>query len=186
MLLLLVLYTFLLVPQKEAFEALEGELAEKELECRSAEDAATDKAKADSSRQIQQLKDRLGNFVLDSDDLGGLTFSISRIAGRLQVGSFASRESAGESYLAIPNCNYIAQAGTAIDFTSSFGKFAAVINALERHKPVIFVNNFTISKARKGDSGHKVSMSLTVFVKKPPEELPDADSADSQSESVSS
>ena len=157
---LLGLYLLLLVPQKEAMEDLKARLAEKELEYGKAKVAATDEARGNISKQIEQLTQKLSVFTVDFDQLDNLTFSISRIASETQVGEFSSRESAAESYSEIRDCTHIGQTSANIGFTGGFNKFAAVVNALERHKPIIFVDEFSISDPA-------VTMQLTVFVRRP-------------------
>jgi len=167
---LLGLYLLLLVPQREMLEGLKVRLAEKELEYDKAKTATTDETKSNISKQIEQLTRELSVFAADFNQLDNLTFSISRIAGETRVGEFSSRDSAAESYSEIHDCTHIGQTSANIGFTGGFSKFAAVVNALERHKPIIFVDEFSISESHVKDSDPAVSMQLTVFVRKPRED----------------
>ena len=57
-------------------------------------------------------------------------------------------------------------------------KFAAFLNALERSRPVIFIDKFQIIRSRDSNSNHTVDMKLAVLVGKngKPEEIGKADS----------
>jgi len=165
--LLLAGYLLLLAPQKGTLISLEAQLAEKEREYKNAEIAASNKAKEQLGARTKHLTKKLGDYVADFNDLGDLSFSISRIAGQMRVGAFESRGRGGGSYTDIPNCDYIGRSDAIISFTASFNRFASVVNALERHRPVFFVDEFSITKARKSELEHQVNMLLTVFVRKP-------------------
>lgn len=177
----LALYFLLLAPQKATLKSLEVQLAEKKVEYLNAEEAVTEEAKSKRSRRIAELSRRLSNFVADFGRLDSLTFSISKIAKAMQVGEFSSEESTRESFTKIANCKYIGQTGTTIRFAGGFNKFAAIVNALERHKPVIFVDKFTISRMRIDDPEPDVKMQLTVFVRKSQQAEIDAGSIGSTS-----
>ena len=117
--------------------------------------------------EIKELQDELGNFVIDFDDSANLTFDISQIANKKKVRSFSikTKDSRGGSKL--PDCEQLNEDDIEIRFTTNnFTQFATFLNALERHQPVIFVDKFTMGRASQSDEGHKVSMSLSVFVKK--------------------
>lgn len=164
---LLGLYLLLLVPQRETLEGLKARLAEKELEYGKAKATTTDETRSNINKQIEQLTQKLSVFAADFDQLDNLTFSISRIAGETRVGEFSSRESAAESYSEIRDYAHIGQTSANIGFTGGFNKFAAVVNALERHKPIIFVDEFSISDSHVKDSDPTVTMQLTVLVRRP-------------------
>jgi len=46
------------------------------------------------------------------------------------------------------------------------GEKVELLNTIERHWPVVFVEKFSISRSKQDDSEHPVTMNLTVFVKK--------------------
>jgi len=186
LLLLLLVYGILIIPQKQALEAIDLQLADKKLEYANAQVAAASEAASNWTGQISRLRKMLQDFVVDSNDLEDLTFDISRIAASLQAGGFTSRGSAGESYSEIPNCEHVAQTQTNIEFTASFVNFATILNALERHKPVIFIDQFTIVKTRKKGQRHQVNMLLSVYVKKPADQMQQAGRADARNRLVAS
>ncbi|MHC4076368.1 MAG: GspMb/PilO family protein, partial [Planctomycetota bacterium] len=51
-------------------------------------------------------------------------------------------------------------------FNADFKGFAALLNALERNRPVIFIDKFLIEKSKQRNLEPKVTMNLTVLVRK--------------------
>lgn len=164
---LLFAYMLVLRPQKKSKEHVEKQLAEKRQMYESAIEAAQEETKIWLKEEMGRLQNGLRDFVIDFGDSGNLTFDISRIAGDKQVGSFSIRNKNERGCLGIPNCTYIGENQIDISFTGGFNQFATFINALERHRPVIFVDKFKITREESERLGHQVNMNLAIFVKKP-------------------
>jgi hypothetical protein len=62
-----------------------------------------------------------------------------------------------------PPINKLNQSEDSLDKTEQFATF---VNTLERHQPVLFVNEFTISRSNKGLLTYQVSLDVAVFEKK--------------------
>ncbi len=95
-----------------------------------------------------------------------MTFDIGRIANEEKVASFSIRNNDKQSVSDIPDCNSICENHIDISFIAGFNQFATFVNALERHQPVLFVNEFSISRSKKGQSAYQVSLDVAAFVKK--------------------
>jgi hypothetical protein len=161
------IYMLMLVPQKKSKNYIAEQLAEKKQTYESALRASREEAKARLNEQLENLRGGLKSFVIDFEDLANLIFDISQIASENNVASFSikGKDSGGGSE--VPNCRYICENHIDISFTAAgFNQFAAFLNTLERHRPVVFVDKFTITRSHQDDSGHKVDMELVVFVKK--------------------
>lgn len=163
-------HMFLVLPQQRKSELLGEQLMEKRLRYDISKAADSEQVRAQLSEKVSGLTKELGRFAAEVDELDGLWFSISRIAGEVGVELFQSRGMDDESYSAIPNCYDVGTASTEVDFSGSFSKFARFINQLERYKPVVFVDDFTITRARKEGSEPKVKLVLSVFVRVPEED----------------
>jgi len=159
-------HMLVLAPQKKNKRQVETQLAEKKRIYSSVLDTAKEETKLELNEQIEYLRSSLRDFVIDFEDSANLTFDISQIANEKEVASFMIRTRDDSGGSAIPNCNYICENHIDISFTASFNQFAAFLNALERHRPVIFVDKFTITRSDEDSSGHQVKMSLAVFVRK--------------------
>lgn len=159
-------YTFVLGPHKSSRKRLERTLAEKKQTYESAQAAAQEQTKIRLNEEIENLRGRLKDFVLDFEDSANLTFDIGRIANEENVASFSIKNKNEQGLSEIPDCNSICENHIDISFIAGFNQFATFINALERHQPVLFINEFTISRSKKGQSTYQVSLDVAAFVKK--------------------
>ena len=164
--LLFFVYMLVLAPQKNTKKQVEEQLAEKEQIYNSAQKAQQEETKIRLNEQIERLRNSLKEFVIDFEDSANLIFDIRQIASEKEVASFSVRTKNDRAGSAIPNCNYICENHVEISFNADFNQFAALLNALERHQPVVFVDRFTITRSDRDDSGHEVDMKLAVFVRK--------------------
>ena len=160
----LLAYFLVLVPQRQNRDRLSAELAQKEQQRRSARDYEARQAEGAPAQEIQQLHERFNDFVFDFQNTGDLTFAISEIAKDKQVPSLANIHVGERAEPAVADCRRIAESTIDISFKADFNQFLNLVNALERHRPVVFVDTFTITRSRQGDSGHPVEMKLAVFL----------------------
>ncbi|MDD5328025.1 MAG: GspMb/PilO family protein [Phycisphaerae bacterium] len=165
--LLFLVYMFVLAPQEESKKQLEAQLTEKKQIYSSALKATEKETKIQLTEQIQQLRDKLKDFVIDFEDSANLTFDISQIAGGKQVSAFNIDTKKDDGRTAVVSDKCVSENRIDVSFLAAdFNQFAALLNALERHQPVIFVDGFSITRADKNSSSHQVNMSLSVFVRK--------------------
>lgn len=159
-------HMLMLAPQKNSKERLEKQLAEKKQVYNSALKAAQKETRIQLNEQIEYLRNKLKNFVIDFENSANLTFDISQIANEKEVTSFNIETKKDSSRDTAMSDNYISESRIDISFlTADFNQFATLLNALERHRPVIFVDRFAIIRAERGGSDHQVNMSLAVFVR---------------------
>jgi len=159
-------YMLVLTPQKKSRKQVEKNFAEKKQTYESAQKAARAETKLKLSEQIEQLRSGLEDFVIGFGDLADLIFDISKIASDKQVGSFSIKTRDSRAGSAIPNCDHISESYINISFTAGFNQFASFLNALERHRPVVFIDRFAITRSAQDNLGHRVTMNLAVFVRK--------------------
>jgi len=157
---------FILGPQKSNRKRLENTLTEKKQQYEMAQEAAKEQTKSRLNKQIENLQNTLKDFVLDFEDSANLTFDIGRIANEERVASFSIRNKDKQGFSEIPDCNSICESHIDISFIAGFNQFATFVNALERHRPVLFVNEFVISRSKKGQSAYQASLDVAAFVKK--------------------
>lgn len=161
----LIVYVLILGPQRNYNKRVESELAEKKQVYEFAVKAAQEETKIRLNEQIESLRSRLGDFVIDFEDSANLTFDISQIASKKKIVSFSIKNKDSKGIVAIPDCSYIFENQININFTGGFNQFAAFLNALERHRPVIFVDKFMIN-CPQNDSSYTVSLNAVALVKK--------------------
>ena len=117
------------------------------------------------NEHIDKLNERLGDFVIDPGSTSNLTYEISGISNEIGLSSFQVAPMS-ESVAALEDCQYVSGQLYYVSFTASFSKFAAFINALERYKPFIFVDTFSITRSRQDNLDHDVQIQLAILVAK--------------------
>ena len=165
----LLAYLLVLGPQKDRIKHTENKLTEERQAVDSALRAAQEETKIQLNEQIERLQSRLKDFVIDFEDSANLTFDISQIASDQKVASFSIKTNDSRGLSTIPDCSYICESHIEISFTGGFKQFATFLNALERHRPVLFIDKFMITHARLEDAGYRVGLDVTFLVGKPQE-----------------
>jgi len=159
-------YIFILGPQMSNRKQIESTFQEKKQQYELAQKATQDKTKIQLNEQITYLQNTIKDFVVDFEDSANLTFDIGRIANEERVASFSIKHNDKQGSSEIPDCNSICENHIDISFIAGFNQFATFVNSLERHQPVLFVNEFTISRSKKGEPTYQVSLDVAAFVKK--------------------
>lgn len=159
-------HLFFLGPQMSSRKRLDNTLAEKKELYEFAQRATQEQTKIRLNKQIEDLQDILKDFVVDFENSANLTFDIGRIANKEAVSSFSIKNNDKQGVSEIPDCNNICENHIDISFVAGFDQFATFVNALERHQPVLFVNEFKISRSNKEQATYQVSLDVAAFVKK--------------------
>lgn len=159
-------YLFVLGPQKNSRRNLENKLDEKKQEYEMAQIAAREQTKARLNEEIEGMRGTLKDFVVDLEDSPNLTFDIGQIANEEKVSSFSVKNKNKQILSDIPDCNCISESHIDIGFIAGFDQFATFVNALERHQPVLFVNEFSIARSSKNESAYQVTLDVAAFVNK--------------------
>jgi hypothetical protein len=167
LLLFVAVYLLVMTPQKNNRTLLEKQFAEKKKTYESAVQASEEETKVKLTREVEDMQARLHEFVIESEDCANLTLDVSRIAGEKQIGSFTTKTSeevpsAAQSL----TVKRLQESKIEIRFASDFTQFAAFLNALERHHPILFVDKFKITRSEGDSKDHKIEMDLAVFVRK--------------------
>lgn len=166
-------YMFVLRPQNNSKKRLENNLAEQKQIYTSARRAAQEKTRIQLAEQTENLRDRVKSFVLDLEESTDLTFDISQMAGRenltsLSVMTRAKRNVNRRGIVAgtEPSMNYVSEDHIEIKFNAGFRQFAAFINALERHQPILFVDEFKITRSNLNDLTFQVTLDVAALIRK--------------------
>ncbi len=162
-----IIFTLILGPQSDYIVRSVKKTEEKKQLYESAFSATQKNTRDKLNEQLDHIRGKVDNFLIDFNDSTNLTFDISEIAGEKEVDSLSIKNINGQGFVTIPNCDYISENQFNIRFNAGFNQFATFINALERHQPVLFVDQFTIVQSRQEDSGYQVSLNVSFFVKKP-------------------
>lgn len=160
-------YVIIIGPQKNAKKLLESKLGEVRQDYEFALRAAEEETKKQLNEQIGSLYGKLNDFVADFEDSANLTFDLSQIAEEKKLTSFGSKVKSNRDIKKKEDYKFIGENRINITFNGNFNQFATFLNALERHRPVIFVEKFVISRpSGHKDSGYQVNLYVTAFVRK--------------------
>ena len=163
--LFVLIFFVVLLPQKKEKNRIDSEYKDIESSASEAFLAAQDQTKIRLKEHIKELDERLGDFVIAPGSTSNLTYEISGISNDLGLNSFQIAPM-GENIVALDNCKYISGQFFHVSFTANFGKFANFLNALERYRPFIYVDTFSISQSRQGGIEHDIQMQLAVLITK--------------------
>jgi Tfp pilus assembly protein PilO len=164
--LFVLVYMIALAPQSAQKAQVENQLAEKKQVYDSAMELSQQESKARLKEEIERLQSKMRDFVVGSEDSANLTFDISQAANEKKVSSFNIKASDTRKTASKSETSYIAEEAMDIQFEGGFNQFATLLNDLERHRPVVFVDKFSITRSENNNSEHKASMSLSVFTRK--------------------
>ena len=163
----LLAYMFIVRPQKNSKRLVESRLAEKQQVYESALRAEQEETKIRLNEQIESLQNRLKDFVAEFEDSANLTFDLSQIAEEKKVASFGSKVKSNRGITRNKDeYKYIHENQINISFTGDWNQFATFLNTLERYRPIIFVDKFTIARSGQDESVFRVNLNVAAFVRK--------------------
>jgi Tfp pilus assembly protein PilO len=167
--LFVVAYFLVIAPQLKIKAKLVNEASEKQKASAMAVNAAQEENKKKMSEEVEQLKTRLYDYAADFENSANMTLDISRIAADKQVTEFTVKAGGQSKEPGSTEPKNIRENPIEISFVSDFRQFASFLNTLERHRPVVFVDRFKVSRGNEGAASNKVDMDLSIFVRKSPE-----------------
>ena len=160
------LHSFVVGPRVVLADELENQISAKKAEYKTVTEIANSSAKEALERKFKTVSDRFDSFVTKHGEVGSLALHIKQIAGEVGVKDFSSKNKTINSYEKISGCKEIEEGRILVNFKGSFVQFAEFVNKLERNKPVVFVDTFTVTRSIEAGSKHSFSMVLIFFVKK--------------------
>jgi hypothetical protein len=161
-------YAVILHPQLDHRKELEALVASSKERYSRAIEAAKEKDQSRLAGQVESLHDRIGNFVVSLADAPDLAFKIGELANEAKLTSFGMRPANRNGPDALPDSEHIVEKHVGLTFSGEFSRFAAFLNTLERHHPVLFVETFAISRPMEKDSEPQANLELAVLVEKAP------------------
>lgn len=159
-------YMIVLAPQRKNKKEVENRLSETKRMHDSAINAAKEETKIKLNEEINNLRSKVKDFIIEFEESPNLTFDISQLAKENKVDSFNIKTQEQRRGSAQVDLKYLRENNINISFEGDFNQFATLLNALERHRPVVFIDNFKITRSREVNVGHKASMNLAVLVRK--------------------
>jgi len=156
-------YIFVISSQKKVLARLDSEVSKRKSEYEQILLSASPENREKLTEQLKELRGSVSQFIMSYADSANLTFDIGRIADTQKVSDLIIKTKADQ---AIANCSNVSENQVFLSFKSGFNQFYTFLNALERHQPVVFINNFSIIRPQQVQPGNDVSMDLAVYVAK--------------------
>lgn len=160
----LLAYVVFLMPQERDKAQLAGRLAQRRSEAAQARQGASEHTKDGLEREIAALQSTLDQFVMVPSRAAYLPFEISQITRNMNISSLSLTNTDSEGFLEIDGCSRISAKPLHLSFTASFNRFAGFLNAIERCRPAIFADTFSIACSPGEAAAHQVDMKLLVLV----------------------
>jgi hypothetical protein len=168
--LLVVGYVTVLGPHGRVRRDMGRELSEKEQAYTEAVEASQQHTKDRLAEELEQVQHRVGDFVVDFEESANVTFGIGQIVDELGIKSFNIKDRGGSDQTGAPETSYVSENEVQVTFEADFNQFASLLNAIERHRPVLFVERFNLSGPDERGGKPYVSMDLVYLVRKPQED----------------
>jgi len=160
-------YAMVLHPQGQERRGLVAQIAQAKEHYARAVAAAKPGNQVRLSGQVDRLHDRTADFLVAFQDVPELAFEIGRLAHETRLESFGMRPVGTQASLALSDSEQVMEKHLSLSFNADFTRFAAFLNALERHRPVVFVETFSVSRSQEPQAEPRVDMELAVLVEKP-------------------
>jgi hypothetical protein len=159
-------YAVILRPQLDHKKELEANVAHCKQRYARAFEAAKEKDQSLLAGEVESLQKRLGSFVVSATDAPGLSFKVGELANETKLVSFGMRPANRNGPDPLANLEQITEKHMDLSFGAGFRRFAAFLNALERHRPVLFVETFAINRPAEKNAEPQANMELAVLVEK--------------------
>ncbi len=170
LLLFAVAFVLFLGPQGSMRKSTLRELMESEQTYDAAREAARQESKERLERELARLRGQVGDFVVPFENSADLTFDIGRMARELDIESFNVTNQPAHKDGFSQKSEYVVEQGIEVTGSATFSQFASLLNALERHRPALFVQQFEISPPNEAGARPKIRLNLVCLVRKPDKE----------------
>lgn len=157
-------YLMLLLPAQKNAEKLGKILAERKQTYELIVQTEQEQTKHQLAQQINILRDGLHRYVAEPGQMADVIFNISQIANQRKVDAFNIKSKETVKNTTSTKFKYISEEYVDLNFETTFNNFASILNSLERNRPVVFVDKFSINRSDDKSLKSEVKMSLAVFV----------------------
>jgi Tfp pilus assembly protein PilO len=159
-------FIFVLSPRLQVAAQLADDVEKNRQKYDQAVAAAREENKKKLSDELEILKTKFMDYAVEAEDFANLSFDISRIAADKQISDVSVKTPEQAKTKEQLDSKNLQENRVDISFQSNYVQFASFLNALERHRPIVFIDMFKLSRGERNEPGVKVDMDLTIFVKK--------------------
>ena len=156
-------YAVILSPAQAHYQQVVQTLAEEKGRLDWAAAATRPEALAELTEEVQVLETRVGDLSCTREGLAELAFSVGRLTADQKVDNVRvkTQETRGATD------ERVAERRLEIECNGGFHEFAGLLNAFERHRPVLFVDALSIQRPTTAGERLNTSMTVTVLVDMP-------------------
>lgn len=160
-------YALVLRPQGDDRRGLDTKIAQAKEHYGRAVAAAKPENQALLAGEVDRLHERAADFLVALEAAPELAFEIDKLAHETRLESFGMKPAGSQPSTVLPDSQYISEKHLNLHFSAGFTRFAAFLNVLERHHPIVFVETFAINRSLEEDAEPQVDMELAVLLEKP-------------------
>lgn len=159
-------YMLVVEPQRKQRKAMAEKLAKQIKAYENAQKANEKETQEKMAAELQTLKLKLKDYVVDFADSANLTFDISETASQQKIDAFSIKSQESRTTTKMTDFHCINEDYFDVSLVADFNKFAVFLNALERHDPTLLVDGFSIKRSDNMAAGHQAQLNLAVLVKR--------------------
>lgn len=159
-------YGLFYLPQKVELAQVQKQCSESRTELEQARLAAQDQTKEKMKRKSEETSRLISGFSTEYDRMTELVFQIGQIANDLRLAEFSSKNEKKKDQSTVANSKTLDEGWLNVEFFATFNQFAEFINRLERHSPVIFIEEVSFRRGTSSGKGHSASLRLSFLAEK--------------------
>jgi hypothetical protein len=101
----------------------------------------------------KELERQYGDFVFSGEQMNQLDFELRALAEKNNLSEFSARHGGTATKIVATPLKQIAQRDLILSFNGTFPDFLRFVNELERHQPILIVDQFTLRTGNQKESG---------------------------------
>jgi len=163
---LLAAYWLAVIPQQRLLERCQVEISQKAERRDFLQRAKSPEAQERTREELEALEQKNGDFLFHTDDLNTLDFRVHELASSKRLTDFSGQNVTSGLDGRVLALKHVAQRELLVSFRCNFPDFVRFVNELERHQPILLVNQFTLKRVSDVDEKLSGEMELAVFYEK--------------------
>jgi hypothetical protein len=158
-------YFVLMSSRVAEYEAIKQKLAAKETEYKHAIDANVPGRAEQIAQQLEAQQQILGDFVADREQTANLIFAISQLAQARNIVSPSVKDRGKSTGSILEDCPHLWKKQFDVQFKSGFPEFFSMLHAVESHRPVMFVETFSIIPDNQEENANDVRFDISILAR---------------------
>jgi hypothetical protein len=153
-------------PQKAELAQVRKQFSESQTELENAQLAAQDQVKEKMKLRCEETSRLISEFSTKPDKMTELVFQVGQIANDLRLAEFSSKNEKRKDKSTVEKSKTLDESWLNVEFFATFNQFSEFINRLERHCPVVFIEEVAFRRGTSRAKGHTASLRLSFLAEK--------------------